>query len=270
MTENGLGLELIFDFGGNEGQNIPYLLNRCDKLVVVEANTILCEALKSRFEHLVDSKRLVIENVVLIANQPEEISTSSFYIHKSNNLISSVQPKDKERDSYSEFQILASTPCNLVKKYLKFGYILKYIKIDLEGYDAEILQNLFQNNISPQYISCEAQNFGPVAALLANNSYKGFKLVDSAKVNRLKWVKPDGIESPFAEHSSGPFGEDIPGPWYLPESFFLYFGIHGPGWFDVHACLYPQSRPTRVPKFLIFFTILKKLWLKVRLRLLRK
>lgn len=264
------GLEIIFDFGCNEGQNILYFISKCDKLVVVDANPILCETLNSRFSDLIKSERLVIENVVLVSTLPEEIATSSFFVHKSNHLISSVQPKDREKETFTETQILACTPSSLVKKYLQLGYIPKYIKIDLEGYDAEIVQNLFQNEIFPEFISCEAQSIRPVAALLANTSYRGFKLVNSAKVNFLKWTKPDGNTSHFVEHSSGPFGEDIPGPWYLPESFFLYFGIHGPGWFDVHACLYPEPRPSRVPKFLILATVLTRLSIKVKRQLLGK
>jgi hypothetical protein len=46
-------------------------------------------------------------------------------------------------------------------------------------------------------------------------------------------VSPSRMSVP--EHSSGPFGDDIPGTWLDLDGVFEYLSVHGLGWKDIHA-----------------------------------
>lgn len=255
--------DLIFDFGSNHGQNLEYFLSRASKVIAVEANPLLCRSIESRFSEYLASNRLAIENVVLRSDSTfRNESRSVFYINQKNDLISSIEPPSRDRHLYDEVEIPSITPSELVLRYSDKGISPKYVKVDLEGSDAEVLQDLFLNNIHPQYISCESQSMRPVATLLASRLYKGFKFVDSKDVHRLTWNEVDMNPRHFVEHSSGPFGEDVPGHWYSPESFLVYFSIRGPGWFDVHATQTPLVIPKAFPRWILAIEALKRIYHK--------
>jgi len=42
-------LKVIYDFGANRGDNIPYYLMKSDRVVAIEANPVLCNIIRERF-----------------------------------------------------------------------------------------------------------------------------------------------------------------------------------------------------------------------------
>lgn len=240
--------DVIFDFGSNKGQNLKYFLSRAARVVAVEANPRLCSDLNSTFAEEIASGNLFVENVVLDSRVPaSKDSNIEFYVHKHNDLLSGILPRQSDRMSYEIVEVARSTPSSLVRKYVGRGYSPKYVKMDLEGYDSQALQNLFCNGIFPLYISCENQSIGPISTLLSNNLYQGFKIVEGNSVGRLSYSNGCNLEN-FPDHSSGPFGEDIPGPWYTPISFFTFISLKGFGWYDVHATRLSSVATIRIRK----------------------
>ena len=57
-------MKVIFDFGANNGQNLNYFLEKADIVIAVEANTNLVKEIKSNFKQFIDSKKLIVENIL--------------------------------------------------------------------------------------------------------------------------------------------------------------------------------------------------------------
>jgi hypothetical protein len=123
-----------------------------------------------------------------------------------------------------------------------------FVKIDVEGVDTDVLEDLHLTGLRPERLSAEAHSIEVVCRLIAMG-YTSFHLINGREIG--EWLPPfpvhrfDGSvgEFRFELHASGPFGDDLPGPWHGPEAIMLQWlgreGLLGPGWFDVHATGHP-------------------------------
>jgi FkbM family methyltransferase len=231
--------KIIFDFGCNNGQNLSYFLEKAEIVVCVEANTFLTERIKKKFEYHINNNSLFIENVCL----SEIDGVKDFYISKQNDILSTlIPPQDKE--NYQRITIPSMTASNIIKKYRSKLLVneIEYIKIDVEGYDHIILDDLFKNNIYPKYISAEVHD-SMVINLILNSPYKSFKFLEGSEIgNNIKKIeflnhKQESVQIDFIQHSSGPYGDDIPGKYYARDSIINYFLNNGLGWKDMCCSL---------------------------------
>ncbi len=227
--------KIIFDFGANNGDNLPYYLVKSDLVVAVEANLSLCEHIISRFPTEIDAGKLIVENCVLTDAEPEGVVP--FFIHKRNHVLSQFPRPDP--GSVSEFKEIP-LPSRNVLRLIKHHGQPYYVKMDIEHYDYVILKELFSNNIKPPYISAESHSIEVFAAFVALGGYTAFKLVNGPSIPReyadTNIQTLDGtMKYSFPYHSAGPFGNDIHGPWMTPDNFFRFFGRAGLGWKDIHA-----------------------------------
>ena len=124
---------------------------------------------------------------------------------------------------------------------------MHYIKIDLEGYDTKILNDLFSNHIYPDYISAEFQSIDVFAQLITSDKYKAFKLGDKVKNNGIydHKLKLSGV----MDKNSGRFGNDIPGDWLNMDSFFYYLAARGPKGIGIHATLLNRPNLSINPEY---------------------
>jgi FkbM family methyltransferase len=238
--------KIIYDFGSNNGNNIPYYLLKSDLVIAVEANLALCDIIKNRFKEHISNGKLIVENCVL--NIGESSDQVAFYIHKTKHVLSQL-PKPENIDQYEEVLIFSKNVIELIRKY---GDPF-YIKIDVEHYDQVILRELFLNQIMPPYISSESHSIDVFASLVALGKYNSFKLVDGSSVsNRYKDYEistNDGtIEYSFPHHSAGPFGNDISGSWMTAKNFFRVLAFAGLGWKDIHASNIEEPDPNYAPQ----------------------
>jgi FkbM family methyltransferase len=231
--------KIIFDFGGNNGQNLQYFLEKAEIVVCVEANTILTEKIKITFDKYIKNNSLFIENVCL----SEINGFKDFYISKENDVLSTlITPENYKK--YQKITVPSITPSNVIKKYINKLSIkeIEYIKIDVEGYDHIILNDLFKNNIYPKYISAEVHN-SMVINLILNSPYKSFKFIEGFEIgNNIKKVeflnhRQEVSIINFVSHSSGPYGDDVPGKYYSKDSVINYFLNNGLGWKDICCSL---------------------------------
>jgi len=239
---------VIYDFGSNNGDDLPYYLKKADLVVAVEANPVLCAQITTRFAHEIACGILVVVNSVLTTSDDD--GDVPFFIHRTNHVLSQF-PKPSDPTEFERVML----PARSVERLIAMHGAPHYVKIDIERYDEQILRALFAHNIRPPYISAESHDIGVFASLLVLGGYTAFKLVDGASVPRLygrqRIRTRSGIEEyAFPTDSSGPFGEDIPTEWMTPNNFFQLLAQEGLGWKDVHATTEAEASATALPPFL--------------------
>jgi FkbM family methyltransferase len=226
---------VIYDFGANNGDDVDYYLLKADKVVAVEANPKLAGLIRERFAEPIAAGRLVVENCVLtVENSTDAVP---FYVHRHNHVLSQF-PRPPEARA-AQFEAITLPARNVVEIIRQHGPPL-YAKVDVEHYDQFILRSLFLNGIFPPYLSAESHSIEVFALMIALGGYEAFKLVDGRSVQTRYKDAPIRVGSEtraysFPEHSAGPFGEDIAGPWMSKDNFFRVLGFAGLGWKDIHA-----------------------------------
>lgn len=232
-------MKAIFDIGANTGQNLNYFLDKADIVFAFEANPYLVEKIESDFERPINDKKLIVRNIALVNN--ENIKDIDFYIHKSKNTHSTIYPDDISK--FHKHKVKCDKASLIIKKYLEEFNISKieYIKIDIEGADKLVLEDLLKNNVLAKNLSVECHH-AEVLELLIGSPYNSFKFIPGSDMtfkNNIKIITKDFKEKTinFEKNCSGPYGEDIPGDYYDKKSILPYFLNHGLGWFDVHCSL---------------------------------
>lgn len=233
-------MDLIFDLGAHIGLNIPYYLLKANKVVAVEANLNLVEELRNKFSSEIDKGKLEIIHAAIVPN--DAVPEVSFWQSDSFSFLSSlVKPKDTT--GFDEVVV----PTISVKRLFREYGDPDFVKIDLEGFDIEILCAMFINGIRPTAIQVEAWNPAVFGVLSGLGDYTSFKVVNSPHVGELygdhRFTTPDGreVSHSFEYHSAGPVGDELAGPWFSAEQIFKLLGVLGPGWYDIHATKNPPT-----------------------------
>jgi FkbM family methyltransferase len=255
----------VFDVGMNNGDDSAYYLSKGYKVIAVEANPILVQRARARFQTQIAAGQMVIEPVG-ICDRPGK---GLFWVNEVRSVFSSF---DRTRASRG------TTHCHAVGvDCVTFGSLLKkhgvpyYLKLDVEGAETYCLASLRPIG-NPQYVSVEAESFEQLL-LLWELGYRQFKIVDQMRHNsrfpsftnenpfsRLvkgmcgyaDRLKNRTVKVPFPRGCSGPFGEDTSGRWQTLEEvaynwLHLRFGHNNRGnlksdsWYDFHA------KATRTP-----------------------
>jgi len=222
-------MKVIYDFGANNGDDLPYYLKKADRVVAVEANPVLCREIEARFASAICEGRLFVENCVLTCcdSGPEV----PFYLHKRRHVLGQFpEPDASVRESYEKV-VLPSMPVREILR--KYGEPY-YIKVDIEGSDEAVLREIFRNGVVPPYISAELQSITVFALLAGMGEYRAFKLVEGKTVakeyrNHLIVVNGRTERYSFPEHSAGPFGEDVAGEWMSADDLFEILAARGGG-----------------------------------------
>ncbi len=264
---------IVFDVGMNNGDDSAYYLSKGFKVIAVEANPMLVERARVRFKAEIASGQLVIEPLG-IWNRPGRIP---FWINEERNVFSSFE---RTRASWG------ATHCRSVDvDCITFDTLLKkygvpfYLKLDVEGAELHCLTSLHSIGL-PEYVSVEAESLEHLL-LLWEVGYRQFKIVDQMRHNsRFPDFTNDNVLSRMAKRTcayadrfknrvarvtfprgcSGPFGEDLSGPWQTVEEvaynwLHLHFGYNNRGslnpnsWYDFHAkatCRSNDARETRL------------------------
>lgn len=219
--------KVVYDFGANNGSNIPYYLLKFDKVVAVEANPELTEYISNKYYQYIKDKRLFVENCAVSS----KTSDIDFYIHKKNNVLSQI-PKPNNIDDFNKIKINSIKPSEIIKKYGK----PEYIKIDVEHSDAEVISELFNSGIFPNYISAEVHDISVFSLLTYTDIYGYFKILNGESISK-KYKEIDllGNLYSFPFHSAGPMFEDIDQQPLNKIELFNELSKVGLGWKDIHA-----------------------------------
>ena len=244
-------MKIIFDIGANKGQNFNYFFEKADVVIAFEANINLVKKIKTDFKQLIENKKLIIENIAL--TDDENIQKIDFFLSKTNDVLSTLFPDDKSK--FYKQEVRCGKASLLIKKYLNHYNISKieYIKIDIESADRLVMNDLLKNNIVAKNLSIECQE-PVVIELLLNSQYKSFKFFEGGDLTFKKNIEIMNKNDEkklinFDVHSSGPYGDDIPGNYYSKNSILPYFLNNGLGWKDVH-CLLEKKNNLHTIKYL--------------------
>jgi FkbM family methyltransferase len=270
LSADSSAKKVIYDFGANNGDDIPYYLKKADLVVAVEANPSLCKRIVEKFSSAIQADKLRIENCVLVGehDDPEVY----FYLHKRHDVLGQFpQPDVSVIDDYQKVLLPSQSVMQIL---LRHGHPY-YIKIDIESYDEVILKELFRNGIRPPFISAESTSIQVFALLAALGEYPAFKLVEGATVEkkyRNHTILVDGGPQThsFPRHSAGPFGDDITGEWMNADDLFSLLATKKMGWRDIHATNLLQPDPVSSAEKKRYMRRHFRGWLLARLRSLKK
>ncbi len=237
-TESGPDYsDIVFDFGANTGEDIEYYLDRASRVIAVEADPNLAMIIENKFAEQILNGKLVLVNKVLT---DDDTSRVNFYLHKTNPGLNQFQePSIEMLGKFVVVELEAINVASLVAEFASETLPPLYCKIDLEGFDLQILRALFNKRIYPVYLSAECHTFEIASLIISTNKYEAFNLVEGESVPKFSWVSnssPDSsVTKQFQSFSAGPFGNDIPNGWLTKNAILTQLNLFGPGWKDFHA-----------------------------------
>ena len=203
--------DLIIDLGMNNGDDTDYYLKKAARVVAVEANPRLCEVARQRFSNEIRDGRLRVLNVAVW----REFGRQAFLVNLDNDHWSSLDPAWAGRDNSRCESV--EVECVPLAYLFALSGVPRYMKIDVEGADQLVLQQLADLDYLPQYLSLEDCRFGyEYVDVLARCGYEGFKLQDQSEVHLLQDAQ---VGHSFPKGSSGPYGEQVLGAWLSRHDF---------------------------------------------------
>ncbi len=243
--------DLIFDLGFHNGDDTDFYLRKGFSVVAVEADPGLVEEGLKRFAKDIAAKKLILLNKAVSANQGRQ----NFYIHPNKSDWSSCDKAMAESDGSRArtVSVAATSFNNLCQEYGTPWYA----KIDIEGCDLSVAEELCSLAAKPPYISFELskRDYAGIFSCLRDAGYKKFQLVNQLNnPGRLKdpnqqTFEGKNINYQFSKYSSGFFGKDLPANNWLAydEALGRYLKYRelkiidnqelALGWLDLHASL---------------------------------
>lgn len=232
-------IPLIFDVGMNNGDDTGYYLKKGCRVVAIDANPQLCADARIRFRDVISAGLLEVLNVGL----SDQEGVAEFFINTHEHAISTFAPRkfadmDWVKQDWVKVDVPTTRLSNIVREYGNPWFI----KIDVEFYDTIVLLDLFRQNIVPPLISVEVQELKSFYALVCMG-YAQFRVVPGDTIHlkygdqNIKRYDGNLVRHSFERSSSGPFDDDLPGPWMSDLDAIKELLQFGVGWVDVHARL---------------------------------
>ena len=232
--------KLIFDLGFYNGDDSDFYLKKGFNVVAVEANPYLVKDGTRRFQKQIEEEKLILIDKVISANKGRQ----KFYIHPNKPDWSSCNKGLAESDG-SRAKVIFVETVSLNDLCQNFGTPL-YIKVDIEGCDLIIAEQLYSLKNKPQYVSFEIskRDYTGIFPWLHVSGYKKFQLV-----NQLNNINRENINYQFSKYSSGFFGKDLDDNRWLSHDetlgrYLKYKELKiidnkelALGWLDLHASL---------------------------------
>jgi len=207
--------DLIYDVGMHRGADTEFYLAKGFRVVAVEANPTLVEDVRARLADKIESGGLKILDCAI----SDYASRADFWINTRDDLWSSLDADESFAWAGCE---RVEVECRPLSAILEEHGVPYYLKIDIEGADVHCVQALRHCSTKPRYVSFEVsmhdfeKTFGALAELW-QLGYRRFKLVNQARNPEVQLPQPprEGkyVEHRFDSSTSGPFGEETPGPW---------------------------------------------------------
>ena len=213
--------DLIYDLGFHKGEDADFYLRKGYRVVAVEGSPTLAAEGRARFADQIAQGGLhLIEGAIAPASAGDTIV---FYENPTVSVWGTV--KD---DWASRNDALGHPSKRTVVKRLDMGEVFRaqgipfYLKIDVEGVDRHILEQLAPFKDRPHYVSLESEKaeFSDLVAeleTLRDLGYKKFMPVQQESIpgTRINTRSRRGepVEHVFKDHASGPFGDDLSASW---------------------------------------------------------
>lgn len=209
---------VIYDIGMNGGEDTEYYLAKGFRVVAVDANPFQCQRVEKKLEKFINTRRLKILNLgVTDGVEPEK----DFFVNTKLSAWSSFNRDLAGRKGHPLNKVRVQ--CSNITEIIKQWGEPYYIKVDVEGSEAVVINELMKSRIFPPYLSVSG---GAIHIdLLLKNGYDSFKYIPQEDVNKItpRFPPREGVyvDREFEIGSSGPFGEDTPGEWDTYESIYV-------------------------------------------------
>jgi len=188
-------MKLVFDIGSNIGTTIEFFSQRTNKVIGFEPNPSLFKRLKQRFEN----RNVVIDPRGL----SDEIGHKNFRISNADTI--STFSEDWVNNSrftggysWDEGIIVETTTLDSIIE--EYG-IPDYIKIDVEGYEFEVLTSLTQllddTVISFEWAEEQKNKIEQTISYLFDLGYRNFSYTEADQIqldNQINWRSIDKLD----------------------------------------------------------------------------
>jgi FkbM family methyltransferase len=223
MRDVAVDDDLIFDVGMHRGQDTAYYLAMDYRVIAFEANPDLVEECRSRFELAIEAGMLtIVEGAIADPGK----SLVPFYKPLRNEPVdlTSMGSTDpdwlKSKVGRTPIMEIGVPAIDLAACIARFGMPF-YLKVDIEGADRLCLEALAVFDVSPRWLSLEAERrrFDLLCAeldLLERLGYDRFMAVpQEIERTALRTESRSGevVLYSFDPWASGPFGDDLTGEW---------------------------------------------------------
>ena len=172
-------MRVIYDFGSNNGDDIPYYLKKGDLVIAVEANPALAENIRERFQREIAQGDLVILNCVLV--KEASAGPVPFYIHRTEHVLSQYPPPaEAQLHNFDQIFVASRKASDIIRAYGS----PHYVKVDIEQFDQCILEEIFAEGIRPEFLSAESHSI-EIFALLWQRGDIGHSSCQTGRLSRL-------------------------------------------------------------------------------------
>lgn len=162
---------LVFDIGAHNGCDTAYYLHKGYRVVAVEANPILADALRAVNKAAIKAGSLIVEGVGVAAAAGQ----MEFWVCDDKSEWSSFNRENAMRRGYTHHAVTVS--CVTLQDLIDRHGVPWFMKVDIEGNDRLVVEQLTPNSM-PEYISVESYGGTKSISDLADKGYKHFKVVD--------------------------------------------------------------------------------------------
>src|SRR5258705_9876851 len=213
--------DLIFDIGLHKGEDSDFYLKKGFRVVAAEAQANLINYCKRRFERAIAAGRLqIVEGAIAPESAGDRIV---FYKNLKNSEWGTIDPRWVERNEKVGARSIKIEVgrIDLTGMFRAHG-IPFYLKIDIEGADHLVLDELQRFDDRPHYVSMEAEknDFARLTAELKTLKalgYIAFMPVQQESIPRTAiettTLIGERLHYSFEEGASGSFGDDLSGSW---------------------------------------------------------
>ena len=177
---------LIYDVGGQVGEDTDFYLKKGFKVVTIEANPLLAERPRERFRsNLCDGSLVMVETAIA-----EKAGELDFYVNESLSIWGTIRPAWADRnarggDPSRPIKVRATSFSEVLSRY----GVPYYLKVDIEGADLLCLEALIDRADRPKFVSIESEKRSWQALfyefeMFKRLGYSRFKIVDQEEVDR--------------------------------------------------------------------------------------
>jgi FkbM family methyltransferase len=213
--------DLIFDIGLHKGEDAAFYLKKGFRVVAFEAHPDLVTHCKIRFADAVAAGRLrIVEGAIAPQAAGARIA---FYKNLQKSDWGTIDAKWVERNERLGTRSIRIEVARVdLAEAFRLNGMPFYLKIDIEGADHVVLDELRQFKDRPRHISMEANTveFARLTAELKALQYLGytaFKAVQQESIPGTSIATTSLQGEPFyhsfERDASGPFGDDLSGTW---------------------------------------------------------
>ncbi|MDE1150007.1 MAG: FkbM family methyltransferase [Azospirillaceae bacterium] len=216
----------------NNGDDTEYFIKKGYRVIAIEANPELCKEAAAHFRAEIAGGLLKILNIGV----GKEEGILDFYIDTQQSTTSTFAPQPNEGGRYRIMPVAVKRLSGII---MEEG-MPDLLKVDVEGLDYDVLEDLYKRGIQPVYLSAEAHTID-VFCMLVCMGYDQFKVMDSGNVGRdfaaaeIHSLDGKTLTHHFKYNSSGPFGDDFPAAWQGKVETIRHLATLDTTWRDIHA-----------------------------------